>query len=290
MKDQLRVAVFTNPDRDPDYSYTKKVIRTLLACDADVLTDMRFRGCVGESREDVKFYTYTEEMLKNSDVVVILGGDGSILDICDRAAAHDLPIFGINLGHLGYLTAIEKDEIRKLADLTDGNYTTDERMMVDVKITDSGISHELHALNDVVITSGTRAKIADFSVKCDGNKAIPIRADGIIVATPTGSTAYSLSAGGPVIHTRTELFCITPVSPHSLSSRPIVVSADSVITVSGKTLAAQTDIYIAADGRKGLSVSERSVIEIRRSPMKTKLIRIGNEGFFDILTKKMYGI
>ena len=107
MKDQLRVAVFTNPDRDPDYSYTKKVIRTLLACDADVLTDMRFRGCVGESREDVKFYTYTEEMLKNSDVVVILGGDGSILDICDRAAAHDLPIFGINLGHLGYLTAIE---------------------------------------------------------------------------------------------------------------------------------------------------------------------------------------
>ena len=163
-------------------------------------------------------------------------------------------------------------------------------MMVDVKITDSGISHELHALNDVVITSGTRAKIADFSVKCDGNKAIPIRADGIIVATPTGSTAYSLSAGGPVIDTRTELFCITPVSPHSLSSRPIVVSADSVITVSGKTLAAQTDIYIAADGRKGLSVSERSVIEIRRSPMKTKLIRIGNEGFFDILTKKMYGI
>lgn len=290
MKDRIRAAVFTNPDRDPDYSYTKKVIRTLLACDADVLTDMRFRGCVGESREDVKFYTYTEEMLKNSDVVVILGGDGSILDICDRAAAHDLPIFGINLGHLGYLTAIEKDEIRRLADLADGNYTIDERMMLDVKITDSGISHELHALNEVAITSGIRAKIADFSVKCDGNKAIPIRADGIIVATPTGSTAYSLSAGGPVIDTRTELFCITPVSPHSLSSRPMVVSADSVITISGKTLAAQTDIYIAADGRKGLSVSERSSIEIRRSPMKTRLIRIGEEGFFDILTKKMYGV
>lgn len=290
MNDHPIAAVFTNPERDPDFSYTRKVVRTLLACDIEVCVDRRFRYSFGEAREDVEFYTYTEEMLRNADIIVVLGGDGSILDICEKAATHDLPVLGINLGHLGFLTSLEKDDIKLLSEFADGNYTVEERMMADVKIIDCGISHELHALNDIVVTSGARAKIADFCVSCDDSTQINVRADGVIVATPTGSTAYSLSAGGPVIDPKTELFCLTPVCPHSLTSRPIVFSGNSVISVSGKTHSAQTDIYVAPDGRNGIQVSEKAVIEIKKSELKTKLVRIGNYRFFDTLSKKMYGI
>lgn len=290
MNEAKRVAVFTNNKRDSDYSYLRKTVYTLLAAGAEVLADMRYRSCLGESRDGVKLCSYTEEMLAGADVAVVLGGDGSILEICEKTAAHNLPVFGINLGHLGYLTTIEKDDISKLSELVSGNYTVDERMMIDVRIIDKNVLHELRALNDVVIASGTRARIGCFSVKCDKNRAIGIKGDGVVIATPTGSTAYSLSAGGPVIDTRAELFCITPIAPHSLASRPIVVTADSVITASGCTLAPQTDIYIAADGRKGVSVSEHAMVEIKRSPLKTRLCRIGDDGFFDILTKKMHSI
>ena len=290
MNEAKRVAVFTNNKRDPDYSYLRKTVYTLLAAGAEVLADMRYRSCLGESRDGVKLCSYTEEMLAGADVAVVLGGDGSILEICEKTAAHNLPVFGINLGHLGYLTTIEKDDISKLSELVSGNYTVDERMMIDVRIIDKNVLHELRALNDVVIASGTRARIGCFSVKCDKNRAIGIKGDGGVIATPTGSTAYSLSAGGPVIDTRAELFCITTIAPHSIASRPIVVTADSVITASGCTLAPQTDIYIAADGRKGVSVSEHAMVEIKRSPLKTRLCRIGDDGFFDILTKKMHSI
>ena len=290
MNEVKRVAVFANRKRDPDYSYLRKTIHTLLACDAEVLLDMRYRSCVGESRNGLRLYSYIEDMLSDAEAIVVLGGDGSILDVSEKAAAHSLPIFGINLGHLGYLTTIEKDEMLKLADLVNGDYTIDERMMMSIRIADKCILHELHALNDVVIASGTRGRIGVFGIKCDKNRTIPVKGDGVVVATPTGSTAYSLSAGGPIIDTGTELFCITPVAPHSLSSRPIVISADSVIRVSGETLGPQTDIYIAADGGNGVSVSAKSEVEIKRSSLRTRLCRIGNDGFFDILTKKMSGI
>ena len=290
MNEAKRVAVFTNNRRDSDYSYFRKTVYTLLAAGAEVLADMRYRSCLGESRDGIKLCSYTEEMLKNADAVVILGGDGSILEMCEKTAAHNLPVFGINLGHLGYLTTIEKDDISKLSELVSGNYTIDERMMIDARIIDKGVLHELHALNEIVLSSGTCARIGCFSVKCDKNRAIEIKGDGVVIATPTGSTAYSLSAGGPIIDTRAELFCITPIAPHSLASRPIVVTADSVITASGYTLSPQADIYIAADGRKGVSVSEHAMVEIKRSPLKTRLCRIGNDGFFDILTKKLHGI
>lgn len=290
MTEKIRAAIFTNIDRDPDFSYTRKVIRTLLACEINVCADRRFRYNFGECKDEVTYYTYTEEMLRDANMIIVLGGDGSILEISEKAATHGLPVLGINLGHLGFLTTLERDDVLKLAELARGNYTIDERMMASVRIVDSSVSHEFFALNDVTVTSASRAKIGSFNVSCDGKTNINFKADGVIISTPTGSTAYSLSAGGPVIDTSTELFCMTPLCPHSLTSRPIVFSGNSVITISGSTGGPVSDVFVTSDGRSGLQISENARIEIRRSDCKMKIVRLGNDGFFDILSKKMYGI
>lgn len=286
--EKIRAALFVNPERDPDFSYSRKVVKTLLAFDIDVCSDRRYRGVLGESKDDIVYYTYVEEMLRNVDMMIVLGGDGTMLEYCEKASTHDLPILGINLGHLGFLTTLERDEIRKLSEIADGNYTLDERMMAKVKIIDSGISHEFYALNDVTVTSATRSKTADFNINCNGKADISFRADGVIISTPTGSTAYSLSAGGPVIDTSTELFCMTPICPHSLTSRPIVFAADSVLTISGCSGGADSSICITSDGRTGIQVSKDATIEIKKSDFTTKIVRIGDDNFFNILSKKMY--
>lgn len=290
MAEKIRAAIFTNIDRDPDFSYTKKVVRTLLACEIGVCADRRFRYNLGECKDEVDYHTYVEEMLRAANMIVVLGGDGSILEISEKAATHGLPVLGINLGHLGFLTTLERDEVLKLTELARGNYTIDERMMASVRITDNSVSHEFYALNDITVTSVSRAKIGSFNVSCNEKTNINFKADGVVISTPTGSTAYSLSAGGPVIDTSTELFCMTPLCPHSLTSRPIVFSGDSVITVSGKTGGAVSDVFVTSDGRSGVQISENARITIRRSDCKMKLVRIGSDGFFDILSKKMYGI
>ena len=289
MAKNMRFSIFTNSLRDPDYSYTQKVAQTLLACGAEVYAESRLKSSLGIGSGDVEYYTYTEKMLENSDMIIVLGGDGSILKICEKAAEHDLPILGINLGHLGFLTALERDEISKLGEITAGNFRTEERMMAKATVRDVGVSYEFCALNDITVTSISRAKTGDFKILCN-EAEIGFRADGVIISTPTGSTAYSLSAGGPVIDTSAELFCMTPICPHSLSSRPIVFSGNSVITVGGKTNGADSDIYVTSDGRDGVRVSKKGYVEIRRSPRKVKLVRMGKDGFFDILSKKMYGI
>ena len=290
MVDKLRAALFVNPERDPDFSYSRKVVKTLLAFDIEVCADRRYRGVLGESKDDIFYYTYVEDLLRNVDIMIVLGGDGTMLEYCEKAAMHDLPVLGINLGHLGFLTTLERDEIRKLSEIADGNYSIDERMMAKVKVIDSGISHEFYALNDVTVTSATRSKTADFNINCSEKADIHFRADGVIISTPTGSTAYSLAAGGPVIDTSTELFCMTPICPHSLTSRPIVFSADTVIYVSGCSGGTESDIFITSDGRSGLQVSKDASIEIKKANIKTKIIRIGEDNFFNTLNRKMYAM
>ena len=284
-----RIAVFPNPDKDPDFSYTKEVVRILNGAGIKVCIDRRYHYSVGEKPGMVEYYTYIEELLSSSDFVVVLGGDGTILDICERAALHELPIVGVNLGHLGFLATVESDNLEELAKLATEEYFVDERMMMEIQIRDGSIIRELCALNDLVVSSSVGAKIADFKICCDGNTALNLKADGIIIATPTGSTAYSLSAGGPIIDTSTETFCVTPICPHSFASRPIVFSGNSSLTIQGETQSNQTDICVCADGKEVFKVSKDAMVEVIKSDLKTRLVRIGSNRFYDIISTKMFG-
>lgn len=283
MKKIKKVAVYVNRKCDKSGKYTAAALDILKSCGAEI-TMCEKDAALAKSIDGFKFVDTIDELADGSDALIMLGGDGTMLEICGAAARHRVPIFGINLGHLGFLTSVEKTDVGKLSCLFSGDYTTEKRMMIDVETGGSVYT----ALNEAALFSAETSKIAHFSLFCDGRKAIDIASDGLIVSTPTGSTAYSLSAGGPIIDPSTELFCVSPVCPHALGSRPIVFSADSVLGVSGITSGSSAGITVLVDGKKKIPVAKDDAVKISRSALVTETIKIGEDRFFDILNTKFY--
>ena len=189
-----------------------------------------------------------DELYKIADLVITIGGDGTIMRYAKLAAPHNKPVLGINAGRMGYLANIEQNELGLISKLKTKEYIVEKRMMLQVSVIENGkVINEYTALNDAVITSGFISRIVDISASVSGD-SINYRADGLIVSTPTGSTAYSMSAGGPIIDPLTECFCITPICSHSLSAKPILLGADSVITLKAFSKK-RTDIFLTVDGR-----------------------------------------
>jgi NAD+ kinase len=241
------------------------------------------------SNAGISYLTSEQLFETEADVAIVLGGDGSMLDACEKAAPVGLPVLGVNLGNLGFLTTIEKNEISKLADGFENGFETEERMMLSVHVKDGERETSFSVLNEVTITSSVCSKIATVELKCDDSVALSCLADGVIIATPTGSTAYSLSAVGPMTDPALESICVTPVCPHSLTTRPLVFAPTSHLTASGKTnCQANSGILVTPDGKDGLLVSEKAEITVTRSPLKTKLAKVNKHRFFDILSNKMY--
>ena len=222
------------------------------------------------------------------DAALVLGGDGSIIVAKRRLIGYDIPIIGINFGHIGYLTALEESELSLIDNLVAGEYTIEERMMLDATVTDeTGVEKAAYTvLNDVVLTNGPVARMISFDLFCDGMTVETLRADGVIAATPTGSTAYSLSAGGPILDPSLEAICVTPICPHTLSSRPIIFRGGSQITISNFNCN-RSDVYLNGDGRDPIKIEENDTVVIRRSAHTMKLIRIKNAGFISVLHTKL---
>jgi len=212
-----------------------------------------------------------------------------MLDACEKAAPAGLPVLGINLGNLGFLTTMEKNEVSKLADVFENGFDIEEHMMLSLCLKDGDEEKQISVLNEVTISSSVCAKIAALELKCDDSVALSCYADGVIIATPTGSTAYSLSAGGPMLDPALEAICVTPVCPHSLTTRPLVFAPTARLTARGRTnCAGNTGILVTPDGKEGLLVSENAEIIVTKSPLKTKLAKVNKNRFFDILSNKMY--
>lgn len=233
----------------------------------------------------VKLLPY-EILFERADLIITLGGDGTLLHIAAKASEHSTPVLGINIGHLGYMTELEINELDKLSKLFDGSFTVESRIMLDVSvIREENKLIKFCALNDAVISYGTVSRIITFSLFCDKKKATDYRADGIILSTPTGSTAYSLSAGGPIIEPSVSAITATPICPHSLSSKSIVFSDTSVLDVE---ISPQNvgDIYLTVDGENNYPLQINDRINIRKSNKQFSLIKINDFSFFEILNKK----
>ncbi len=281
------ILLFTNPERDVDLSYTKNIIEIAAAHGVSVFMHERFAEKLASFA--VKFLPEEVLVATHADILIVLGGDGTILDACDRIAGRGLPILGINLGNLGFLTTIEKNEISVLPSVFENGFETEEHMMLHLNIKDGEAERNISVLNEVALTSSVCSKITEMELKCDDSVALNCHSDGIIIATPTGSTAYSLSAGGPILDPALEAICVTPICPHSLMTRPLVFSADATLTAHGKTNhTTSTGILVTADGKDGIHVSESAVITVTKSPFKTKFVKIKQNRFFDILSTKMY--
>jgi len=235
--------------------------------------------------------TIEEYLVKSAQAVIVLGGDGTILRVSNILLGYDIPIVGVNLGNVGFLAEVEENNIYEAVDkLFEEDYSIENRMHICGSIyRNSEVIYEGKSLNDIVITRAGYSRIIYLKVFVNGELLDTYGADGIIVSTPTGSTGYNMSAGGPIVSPNTNLIIVTPVSPHSLSSKSIVFSSEDEITIEvvKKRQADSEEVYISFDGRKGIPLMVGDKITVGKSHETTKLIRIYNVGFYEVLRKKI---
>ena len=226
-----------------------------------------------------------------SDLIVVLGGDGTLIGMAGRIAQAgvDVPILGVNFGSLGFLTEITLPELQDaLESVLDGTADIDERMMLRARTLREGDVHaDRLVLNDLVITKGALSRIIDLSVAVGEQPVMRFRADGLIVATPTGSSAYNLAAGGPIVHPAVDAILLTPIAPHMLTNRPVVVSASSVVRVEPLMDGSHDEVFATFDGQWGHALQADDVVEIRRGERPLRIVRSPTRTYFDVLREKL---
>jgi NAD+ kinase len=226
------------------------------------------------------------ELPSHADVLLVLGGDGTLLSVARLVGDLGVPILGVNLGGLGFLTAFTAEEmIPALEALRRGELVVEERMMLTAQVSRQGERlTDYVALNDVVITKSAMSRIITLAVSVEGQFATGYRADGLIISTPTGSTAYCLSAGGPIVFPTMDAMVLTPICSHTLTNRPIVLPATQVLAV---TLESDQDVMLTLDGQVGFALRRLDTVEIRRAAARTRLLRIPHKHFFTVLRAKL---
>jgi NAD+ kinase len=278
------IGIITNIDRDPDFQYTIQLADSVKRHGGIVRTDaeLHARAGIGEPMSE-------DDIFDDCDLVVCLGGDGTFLKVAKRVYSKGLPILGINLGNLGFLTEVDRNDIDlAIEQLFNNNYTIEERMMLEAVICRKGEApiHDI-GLNDAVITRGAISRIVHVKTYVNDVFVDSFPGDGLIISSPTGSTAYSLSAGGPIVEPDTNLLLITPICPHILYSRSFVTKADSVVrAVIDEDF--KHNAIVALDGQEGHDIRGGDIVEVKRSPYTTKLVKMNSRNFFNILRAKIY--
>lgn len=281
-----KVILTPNPYRDKNFNTVRAAYEILKGSGVDVRICLPFEvDRTYDLPKDLRFSRLDRE-LPGAAAVVCFGGDGTILHMAKAATKQGVPILGVNIGTMGFMAELESTELDQLALLAGDDYTLDERMMLDVTVhRDRDIIFHDICLNDCVITKGAVARIVHLSVKCDGTQAMECGGDGIIVATPTGSTAYSLSAGGPIVEPEARNIIITPVCAHDMGSRCIVAAEKRVVSVT-MTQNARRNAYLSVDGGKALRLNMGDVATVKASRMETKLVRLKDRSFYDVVNAK----
>lgn len=281
-----KVILTPNPYRDKNFQTVREAAQVLKE------TGMEVRICLPfdvdknyELPRDLRFSRLDKE-LSGAAFVICFGGDGTILHMAKAATRHGIPILGVNIGTMGFMAELESSELALLKLLADDDYRIDKRMMLDVTVhRDRDIIFHDICLNDVAITKGAVARIVHLKVNCDGTQAMECGGDGLIVSTPTGSTAYSLSAGGPIVEPDANSILVTPICAHDVASRCMVVSEKREITVE-LSRNARRNAFLSVDGGKALRMNMGDVATVRKSPLVTKLVRLKNRSFYDVINMK----
>ena len=285
-----KIAIITNFNIYEKAQAALKVAEALADLNAEVLLCATNKDRVFRMHRNRREYTYLplEQLYAAAECVIVLGGDGSILDVARRAAPLGKPMLGINMGHLGYMAELEIGELAELSKLVNDEFEIDERLMLSVGVyTQAGKQKaESFALNDAVLSNGSVARIVDVELYEGGNLVSTYRADGMIVATPTGSTAYSMSAGGAITDPHLNCLLVTPMCPHSLAARPLIFRDDANIEIKN-VCQRETMLFLTVDGRINFEIYRGDVVRVTRSEMVTRLIRLHKESFYHRLQEKL---
>ena len=278
-----KIGLIPNSLKDPDFSLSKRICDVLHNEGATVYTENRYDELVPDYVKVLPL----EEIFQSCECVIALGGDGTLLQIAQPACLANIPILGINYGKIGYMAELEYTEIDQLKCLLRNDFAVEERIMLDVTVEREGkeIFHSL-ALNDAVISSAAITRLIDMKVTANNQEISTYSADGLIVSTPTGSTGYSLSAGGPVLEPTGNALILTPICPHTLGARPIVFASDSCIRIELMHLV-NKDAHLTVDGSQCMPLSNGDVVHVHRSLQITQLIKIKNLNFYQILNHKL---
>lgn len=281
----MTVYICPNPGKAMAYGISQRAAQILLTHGAQVLMQ---DGLQAECMTMGVKYLTQKECLERTDVILTIGGDGTILHEANLSLEYRKPILGINLGRCGFLATCEVDEMEaKLSAVARGEYFLDNRMLLYVRVLGDD-SWEGHALNDVVMTKGRLQQAVDFSIYCDDILVEHYRGDGVIVATPTGSTAYSLAAGGPILDSQTKGIVVTPICPHSLASPAMVFAQERKINLCVGQVADE-EVFISCDGDAGYSVKAGATAEVRLSDQVVQLITFSKADQFQAIDQKLRG-
>ena len=278
-----KIAVLPNLSKDKGLLRTRELV-SYLEKNYEVLLPQEFSSlaekCCVKTLSDDGIYS-------QSDLIIVLGGDGSILRAADKAAKASVPIVGINLGRLGYIAELETSDISKINDILSGELYTEERTMIEAEVVRDGktVISGILGLNDAAVVRATGLGVVETELYCNGEAVYKYRGDGIIAATATGSSAYSMSAGGPVLDTRLDCISITPICAHSLRCRPIVFSGESVFEIISR--ATPSHAKLSVDGTETCELEDNDIVIIKKSRYVTRLIRAGERNFCNILYRKM---
>lgn len=236
--------------------------------------------------EPITYYDDINSLFDSCDLAVTVGGDGTIIHAAKYAATAGIPLIGVNVGRLGFAADLEADEITLLTRLLSGDYITESRVLLDVEVQKNGKSEHYLAVNDAVLAHGQLSKIVDLTLCLDGEEVSKYRADGLLFSTPTGSTAYSLSAGGPIISPQMDCILMTPVCPHSLFSRSVLFDGESTLTASAK-IPEGCSCVLTIDGEVNIDINENDRVIIKKSDQRLKLISINRLNFYRRLNRKL---
>lgn len=279
----MKIALIPNGDK-PKALLCAQAIATLLTQEgASILLPENMKGTV--SAEGAEYFSDHQSLFSHCDCAVTVGGDGTIIHSARHAALSEKPVIGVNLGTLGYVAEVEPSEIKSLARLLSGDYITRERMLLDVSVEHSdGTKESYLAVNDAVISRGSLSCIIDLDVFVQEEKICNYRADGLLFSTPTGSTAYALSAGGPVIDPYLSLIELTPVCPHSLTARTVIFSEDTVFSV---VCNSPDTSYLTVDGQVSVPLASSDIVQISKSRHTLRMNILKDKNFYKKAGEKL---
>ena len=278
------VGIISRPRREDVASVVPPLVNWLQAHGAEVICDTETGDCFGplavqtRKREDLPVCT---------ELLIVLGGDGTLLSAARLAAGRKVPILAVNLGGLGFLTTVSQDEIYPiLEEMFSGKNRISERVMLEAEIIrDGAVVRRQIALNDAVLNKAALARIMDLELRVDGDYVTAYKADGLILSTPTGSTAYSLAAGGPIVYPTVEAFVITPICPHTLTNRPLVIPDSAIIEVDFK--GGDEAAFLTLDGQVGIELMQGDHIRVHKAQDKLLLVRPAKKTYYEILRSKL---
>ena len=280
----MKVAIVVNLIKSEAISCAEKIYQLLHSNNAEVYMLSECKVLYNDCQ-----ITYTDtiqELFEICDTAITVGGDGTIIHAAKYSAQHNVPLIGVNVGRVGFAADIETNEIELLSQILDGNYTKETRIIFDVEVIKNGVSNNYLAVNDAVIARGQLSRIIDLHLSVDGEEIAKYRADGLLFSTPTGSTAYSLSAGGPILAPEMDCILMTPVCPHSLFSRSVIFNGNSELSIS-VVIPKDCCCYLTIDGEKNVPIFAEDTVIIRKSELKLDLITINKRNFYRKLNEKL---